>query len=57
MTARTIAIDALVRVEEGGYAQLVLPALLGATSLSSRDRAFATDLVYGAVRASAASTT
>jgi 16S rRNA (cytosine967-C5)-methyltransferase len=50
VTARTIAIDALVRVEEGGYAQLVLPALLGATSLSSRDRAFATDLVYGAVR-------
>lgn len=50
VTARTIAIDALVRIEEGGYAQLVLPALLGATSLSSRDRAFATDLVYGAVR-------
>ena len=50
VTARTIAIDALVRVEEGGYAELVLPAVLGATSLSSRDRAFATDLVYGAVR-------
>ncbi len=50
VTARVVALDALVRVEDGAYAHVVLPAMLAQTSLSDRDRAFATDLVYGTVR-------
>jgi 16S rRNA (cytosine967-C5)-methyltransferase len=50
VTARVTAIDALVRVEEGAYAHVVLPAMLSQTNLDDRDRAFTTDLVYGAVR-------
>ncbi|HLM18827.1 MAG TPA: transcription antitermination factor NusB, partial [Acidimicrobiia bacterium] len=50
VTARVVALDALVRVEDGAYAHVVLPAMLAQTHLSDRDRAFATDLVYGTVR-------
>ncbi len=50
MTARTTAIDALLRVEDGAYAHVVLPAMLSQTNLDDRDRAFTTDLVYGTVR-------
>jgi 16S rRNA (cytosine967-C5)-methyltransferase len=42
--------DALMRIEEGAYANLVLPAFLDRSRLESRDRAFATDLVYGTTR-------
>jgi 16S rRNA (cytosine967-C5)-methyltransferase len=50
-SARRLAADALVRVDEGGaYANLVLPAMLGASRLDGRDRAFATELVYGTTR-------
>lgn len=49
-TARAVAIDAMVRIEEGAYANLVLPDLLAASDLATRDRAFATALVYGATR-------
>lgn len=48
--ARALAVTALVRVEEGAYSNLALPGLLRASSLSPRDRAFVTDLVYGALR-------
>jgi 16S rRNA (cytosine967-C5)-methyltransferase len=48
--ARIVALDALVRVEDGAYAHVVVPAMLGQTTLDDRDRAFATDLVYGTVR-------
>ncbi|MCU1451142.1 MAG: putative rRNA methyltransferase, partial [Acidimicrobiales bacterium] len=49
--ARRLALDALVRVDkEGAYANLLLPTLLSKSRLSTRDRAFATELVYGAVR-------
>jgi transcription termination factor NusB len=51
VSARVIALDALVRVEEGAYAHVAVPAALASTSLSARDRAFVTDLVYGTVRA------
>jgi 16S rRNA (cytosine967-C5)-methyltransferase len=48
---RRLAIDALVRIETGGaYANLVLPAMLQRSRLDSRDRAFATELVYGTTR-------
>ena len=49
-TARLVAIDALVRIDEGAYAHVVLPTMLRDTTLDDRDRAFATDLVYGTVR-------
>jgi 16S rRNA (cytosine967-C5)-methyltransferase len=45
-----VAIEALVRVEAGGYSNLVLPGLLRASGLDSRDRALVTDLVYGTLR-------
>ncbi len=49
--SRAVAVDALVRVEDGAYSNLVLPGLLSRSGLSHRDRAFATDLVYGTLRA------
>lgn len=49
-TSRSIAIDVLVRVEAGAYANLVLPEALRRSGLAPRDRAFATDLVHGTVR-------
>jgi 16S rRNA (cytosine967-C5)-methyltransferase len=49
--ARRLAVDALVRVAEGGaYANLTLPPMLERSSLSDRDRAFVTELVYGTTR-------
>ena len=50
MSARSVALVALERIENGAYSNLVLPALLRGTGLDARDRAFATDLVYGTVR-------
>jgi 16S rRNA (cytosine967-C5)-methyltransferase len=49
-SSREIARDALVRVDEGAYSNLLLPAMLRESSLDDRDRAFATDLVYGTLR-------
>ena len=50
-SARAVALEALIRVErDGAYANLVLASVLGRSDLSSRDRAFATELVYGAIR-------
>lgn len=49
--ARRVAVEALVRIDEGGaYANLVLPKLLARSDLAERDRAFATQLVYGTTR-------
>ncbi len=49
--ARVVALEALVRIErDGAYANLALPAALSRTDLSDRDRAFATELVYGTLR-------
>jgi 16S rRNA (cytosine967-C5)-methyltransferase len=54
-TARSVALGALVRIErDGAYANLVLPAMLDRSGLAARDRAFATELVYGTVRMRAA---
>jgi 16S rRNA (cytosine967-C5)-methyltransferase len=49
-TARRIALDALVAVAGGARANVVVPELLGASALDTRDRAFVTELVYGTVR-------
>ncbi len=49
--ARRLALDVLVRVDAGGaYANVALPAALEKADLDERDRAFATELVYGATR-------
>lgn len=48
---RRLAVDALVRIErDGAYANILLPKLLAKSALAERDRAFATQLVYGTVR-------
>ncbi len=49
-TARRVAVTALLAVEEGERSNVVLPRLLGAAGLGERDRAFATELTYGALR-------
>ena len=50
-SARRVAYDALRRIEgDGAYANLVLPSMLAASGLSSADRRFVTDLVYGTTR-------
>jgi 16S rRNA (cytosine967-C5)-methyltransferase len=50
VTAREVALDALVRVDEGAFSHVVLPELLRRTSLDPRDRAWVTDAVYGTLR-------
>jgi len=49
-SARAVALRALERIDQGAYANLVLPALLDRSGLDARDRHFATELVYGATR-------
>jgi 16S rRNA (cytosine967-C5)-methyltransferase len=53
-TARDVALVALERVDEGAYANLVLPPLLRRSGLTPSQRAAATDLVYGSLRMRAA---
>ena len=50
MTSRETAFAALLRVEDGAYSNILLPTMLRDSALNARDRAFATDLVYGALR-------
>lgn len=48
---RRLALDVVTEVHtEGAYANLALPRALGASGLDERDRAFATELVYGTLR-------
>jgi 16S rRNA (cytosine967-C5)-methyltransferase len=49
-SSRQLAIDALVRVEDGAFSHILVPQLLRGSGLSARDRALTTDLVYGTVR-------
>ncbi len=50
--ARRLALDVLCAVRErGAYANLLLPQLMRERRLPARDRAFATELTYGALRA------
>ncbi len=49
--ARKVAVEALVRIEEGGaYANLVLGPILDRSGLDARDKGLVTELVYGATR-------
>lgn len=47
---RAVALDALLRIDEGAYANLAVPALLARSGLDERDRGFVTELVYGTTR-------
>ena len=49
-TPRRVALEALLRIEDGAYAHILVPQLLRRRSLAPRDRALVTDLVYGTVR-------
>ena len=49
-SARRIALDALVRVEDGAFAHILVPELLRRSRLAPRDRGLVTELVYGTVR-------
>src|SRR4051794_24493986 len=49
-TSRSAAVDALLRIEAGGYANLVVPAVLDSSTLDARDRGLVTELVYGTTR-------
>jgi 16S rRNA (cytosine967-C5)-methyltransferase len=49
--ARRVAVEALVRIEDGGaYANLALGPLLDRSGLEARDRSLVTELVYGTTR-------
>ena len=49
-SARALALEAMLRIEDGAYANLVVPQLLASSGLEERDRAFVTELVYGTTR-------
>ena len=49
-SARRVALDALLRIEDGAFAHILVPGLLGRSKLTARDRGFVTELVYGTVR-------
>jgi 16S rRNA (cytosine967-C5)-methyltransferase len=48
--ARAVALRALERIDQGAYANLMLPPLLEQSGLERRDRDFVTELVYGTTR-------
>ena len=48
--ARRLALEALHRIDDGAYANLVTPALLERSRLTGRDRNFVTAIAYGATR-------
>nr|MDQ2728121.1 hypothetical protein [Actinomycetota bacterium] len=50
VTARRVALDALIAVEAGGRANLVVPEALAGSALDGRDRGLVTELVYGTCR-------
>jgi 16S rRNA (cytosine967-C5)-methyltransferase len=47
---RGLALDALVRVEDGAFANLDLPVRLRRSGFDARDKAWVTDAVYGTLR-------
>ena len=50
VSARSVAVQALVRIDEGAYSNILLPAMLSETNLAESDRKFVTQLVYGSTR-------
>jgi 16S rRNA (cytosine967-C5)-methyltransferase len=49
-TPRRTALDALVRVEDGAFAHILVPEMLRNRRYTARDRGLVTELVYGSVR-------
>lgn len=49
-TARGVALEALVAIEDGARANIIVPRLLSTHRLSERDRNLVTELVYGTCR-------
>ena len=49
-SARRTALDALLRIDGGAFAHILVPEMLRAARLDARDRALVTELVYGTVR-------
>src|SRR5258705_4067702 len=49
-SARALAAEALLRIDDGAFAHILVPELLRKHDLEARDRAFVTELVYGTVR-------
>lgn len=49
-SSRKVALDALLRIEDGAFSHILLPQTLRNSGLEPRDRALVTDLVYGTVR-------
>jgi 16S rRNA (cytosine967-C5)-methyltransferase len=49
-STRRLAVDALVRIEDGAFAHVVVPEMLRRSGLAPRDRGFVTEMVYGTVR-------
>lgn len=47
---RRVALQALAEIDQGGFANIVVPALLATSGMSERDRGFTTTLVYGTTR-------
>lgn len=50
MNPRKIAIDVLIRVEQGAYSHIALKEALLKSEISPLDKAFVTELVYGTIR-------
>jgi 16S rRNA (cytosine967-C5)-methyltransferase len=49
-TPRRTALDALLRVEQGAFAHILVPEMLRQRQFEARDRGLVTELVYGTVR-------
>jgi 16S rRNA (cytosine967-C5)-methyltransferase len=49
-TARRLALECLIKIDEGERANVVVPESLGRSKLDTRDRALATELAYGTCR-------
>jgi 16S rRNA (cytosine967-C5)-methyltransferase len=49
-TSRRVALEALVAIDGGARANVIVPELLGAGALDGRDRRLVTELVYGTCR-------
>jgi 16S rRNA (cytosine967-C5)-methyltransferase len=47
---RRVALDALARIDDGAYANLLVPSMLENSAMRERDRAVVTELVYGTTR-------
>jgi 16S rRNA (cytosine967-C5)-methyltransferase len=50
LDARGVALQALLEIDDGAYANLAVPKLLSASRLDARDRGFVTELAYGTTR-------